>query len=84
MGSQREVEELIVHHNIIKNLQIGQSILLRQAPTKVDLLQIKFIDPRVVDFNVEFLENEGAIDKLPALTHTTNSIKPTPQLWESR
>ncbi|MDC1174647.1 type IV secretion system DNA-binding domain-containing protein [Bacteriovoracaceae bacterium] len=62
-GSQRTVEELIVHHNIIKNLNQGQGILLRHSPTAVDLLNIKYIDPKVVNRNVKFLEKNKFINK---------------------
>lgn len=40
-GSQREVHELIAHPDIIKNLRIGQCILLRQGPTKVNLVNVR-------------------------------------------
>ena len=51
-GSQREVHELIAHHNIVKNLGCGQAILLTHAPTRVELLNVKYISP-------DFLEKEG-------------------------
>jgi hypothetical protein len=41
LGSEREVNELIVHSDIIKNLGIGQCILLRQGPTKVNLINVR-------------------------------------------
>src|SRR5690606_4311042 len=41
-GSEREVHELIAHPDIIKNLDIGQCILLRQGPTRVNLLNVRF------------------------------------------
>ncbi|MFT6632891.1 MAG: hypothetical protein ACJAS4_002859 [Bacteriovoracaceae bacterium] len=53
-GSQRTVEELLVHPNIIKNLDVGQCILLRQQPTKLDLLNVKYIDQMTIDYNIEF------------------------------
>ncbi len=40
-GSEREVFELVVHPDIIKNLGIGQCVLLRQGPTKVNLINIR-------------------------------------------
>jgi conjugal transfer pilus assembly protein TraD len=40
-GSEREVHELIVHPDIIKNLNIGQCVLLRQGPVQVNLLNIR-------------------------------------------
>ena len=40
-GSEREVHELLVHPDIIKNLDIGQCILLRQAPARLNLLNIR-------------------------------------------
>ncbi len=40
-GSEREVHELIVHPDIIKNLGIGQCVLLRQGPTRVNLINVR-------------------------------------------
>ncbi len=57
LGSQRAVEEFIVHPNILKNLNVGQCILLRHFPTRIDLLNIKYIDPKIVRSNLEFLSD---------------------------
>ncbi|MCK5074434.1 MAG: hypothetical protein KAQ98_13470, partial [Bacteriovoracaceae bacterium] len=59
-----EVEELVAHHNIIKNLRTGQAVLLRHSPTQVDLMNIKYIDPTILESNVQFLENLGDIPKI--------------------
>ncbi len=40
-GSIREANELIVHPDMIKNLRIGQCVLLRQGPTRVNLINIR-------------------------------------------
>ncbi len=56
LGSQQIVEEFLVHPNILKNLNIGQCVLLRHYPTRIDLLNIKHIDPVVLRENLEFLE----------------------------
>lgn len=56
VGSQRNVEELIVHPNIIKNLNVGQCILLRQQPTRIDLINVKYIDQETIDNNIKFYE----------------------------
>jgi hypothetical protein len=40
-GSVREVNELLVHADVIKNLGIGQCVLLRQGPTRINLLNIR-------------------------------------------
>lgn len=40
-GSVREVNELLVHPDIIKNLGIGQCVLLRQGPSRINLLNIR-------------------------------------------
>lgn len=40
-GSEREVHELLVHPDIIKNLRIGQCILLRQGPTQINLINVR-------------------------------------------
>ena len=52
-GSERTVEELIAHHNIIKNLNVGQCILLQHYPTKIDLLNVKYIDPQILENNLK-------------------------------
>ena len=44
MGSQREVHEMIVHPDIIKNLNRGQAVLLQHSPTRVDLVNVRRID----------------------------------------
>ena len=77
-GSQREVEELAAHHNIIKNLRTGQAVLLRHSQTQVDLINIKYIDPEILESNVQFLENLGDIPKIKDWAQinsaTTNEI----------
>jgi conjugal transfer pilus assembly protein TraD len=40
-GSEREANEFIVHSDIIKNLNIGQCILLRQGPSRINLINIR-------------------------------------------
>ncbi|WP_412475780.1 TraM recognition domain-containing protein [Halobacteriovorax sp. YZS-1-2] len=62
-GSQRVVEELISHPNILKNLNVGQCILLRHYPTKIDLLNVKYIDPKILWDNVKFINKEVVIKK---------------------
>ena len=64
MGSLREVEENIAHSNIIKNLKVGQAVLLRQYPTRIDLVNIKYIDPDILEENVKKLEMWGYINQL--------------------
>lgn len=62
-GSQRVVEELIAHHNVIKNLNVGQCVLLRHYPTRIDLINVKYIDPQVLENNIAFIKKEGPIEK---------------------
>jgi len=40
-GTEREVHELLVHPDLIKNLGIGQCILLRQGPSRINLVNIR-------------------------------------------
>lgn len=40
-GSVREVYELLAHPDIIKNLGVGQCVLLQQGPTRVRVLNIR-------------------------------------------
>lgn len=41
MGSEREVHEMLVHPDIIKNLRVGQCILLRHNPTQLNLINLR-------------------------------------------
>lgn len=40
-GTEREVHELAVHPDLIKNLRIGQCVLLRQHPHKINHINIR-------------------------------------------
>jgi hypothetical protein len=62
-GSQRAVEELLVHPNVIKNLGVGQCVLFRQQPTRIDLMNVKYIDQETIDRNLLFFENNHLIHK---------------------
>ncbi len=57
-GSQRLVEELISHPNIVKNLNVGQCVLLRHYPSRIDLLNVKYIDPKILWSNVQYIGKE--------------------------
>jgi conjugal transfer pilus assembly protein TraD len=57
-GSLRVVEELLAHPNIIKNLNIGQCVLLRPFPTRLDLLNVKYIDPKILWANVNYIQKK--------------------------
>lgn len=72
LGSQRKVEELIVHPNIIKNLNVGQCILLRQQPTRIDLMNVKYIDQETINKNIKFYEYNNWIDKRSQRSHESN------------
>jgi hypothetical protein len=63
-GSERIVEEMLVHPNLIKNLGRGQCILLRQQPTKIDLLNVKYIDQATIEINLDSYERYGLIQPL--------------------
>ena len=68
MGSQRNVEELLVHPNIIKNLDVGQCILFRQQPTRIDLMNVKYIDQDTIDKNIRFFEYNNLIARKKNIT----------------
>lgn len=42
MGTVREVEEFMVHSNILRGLRVGQCVLLQRSPKQVDLLNIRY------------------------------------------
>ncbi|MBT4789936.1 MAG: type IV secretion system DNA-binding domain-containing protein [Halobacteriovoraceae bacterium] len=75
VGSQRAVEELIVHPNIIKNLNQGQCVLLRQQPTQIDLMNVKYIDKYTIDSNLNYFETYGYINKVIKPSHA-NKARP--------
>lgn len=74
LGSQRKVEELIVHPNIIKNLNVGQCILLRQQPTRIDLVNVKYIDQETINKNIKFYEYNNWIDKRNLKSHINDPL----------
>ncbi|OFZ15290.1 MAG: hypothetical protein A2X86_08180 [Bdellovibrionales bacterium GWA2_49_15] len=41
LGTEREVHELLVHPDVIKNLGVGQCVLLRQGPSRINLVNIR-------------------------------------------
>ena len=41
-GSEREVEEFLVHANILRNLRVGQCVFLQRAPKRLELLNVRF------------------------------------------
>ncbi len=49
-GSEREVNELIVHPDLIKGLNIGKCVLLQHNPVRVDILNLR---------NFLFIEQEN-------------------------
>jgi GTPase SAR1 family protein len=68
-GSEREVNELICHPDVIKNLKVGQCILLRHNPTQVDLINIRGREHVTID-------GQGPINCGPEMkiTRTSNII----------
>ena len=61
MGTEREVNELLVHPDIIKNLRVGQCILLRHNPTKLDLINIR--DRRMEIVSKDKKEKKDTVEK---------------------
>jgi conjugal transfer pilus assembly protein TraD len=61
-GTEREVHELAVHADVIKNLNVGQCILLRQSPHKVNLINVRY-SPFAVEKSKEVVSknNEEAL-----------------------
>ncbi|MGB0454611.1 MAG: helicase HerA domain-containing protein [Bacteriovoracaceae bacterium] len=82
-GSTREVDQLIVHPNIIKNLNKGQVVLLRQFPTKVDLINLRYIDPKILNENALFLEKNNLITPYFHKHKLTDSVQISDEIAES-
>ncbi len=64
-GTMREANELVCHPDIIKNLKVGQCVLLRHDPSKVNLLNIRERKTHEVSKEtvkkVEVQEEKGAL-----------------------
>jgi type IV secretory pathway TraG/TraD family ATPase VirD4 len=50
-GTEREVEEFIVHANIFRNLRVGQCVFIQRTPKRVDLLNVKLIKQEATHAN---------------------------------
>ena len=59
MGTVREVEEFVVHSNIIRNLRVGQCVLLQREPKRVDLLNIRMWRPSNLLYQLEIEQKEA-------------------------
>jgi Cdc6-like AAA superfamily ATPase len=46
-GSVREVEEFLVHSNILRNLKVGQCVFLQRGPKRIDLLNVRHWKPEI-------------------------------------
>jgi len=68
-GTEREVNENLVHPDIIKNLRVGQCILLQHNPTKIDLLNIR---NRKIEIQDEVTpKNNTTTQKFKSITNNT-------------
>lgn len=56
MSSVREANELLVHPDIIKNLRVGQCVLLRHNPTRLDLLNLR--ERKIIIENSQEVKND--------------------------
>ncbi|MEE2670295.1 MAG: TraM recognition domain-containing protein [Bdellovibrionota bacterium] len=59
MGTVREVEEFIVHSNILRNLRVGQCVLLQREPKRIDLLNIRLWKPSKKSHIPEIIKEEA-------------------------
>ncbi len=60
MGTIREVEEFMVHSNVLRSLRVGQCVLLQRIPKRVDLLNIRYFKVRELSLPVTNKQAEGA------------------------
>lgn len=84
LGSTREVEELIAHPNILKNLRPGQCILLRQGPTQAELINFKYLDPEIIKQDIEFFEECGFINKVKPEVKTIKKMEQQVPVFNKR
>lgn len=67
-GSEREVNELLCHPDVIKNLKVGQCVLLRHNPTALDLINIRGREHVTIeDVKIDTGKKDSA---LPATSNT--------------
>lgn len=59
MGTVREVEEFVVHSNILRNLRVGQCVLLQREPKRIDLLNIRLWKPCTLFYKPELKVEEA-------------------------
>lgn len=59
MGTVRDVEEFIVHGNILRNLRVGQCVLLQREPKRIDLLNIRLWKPSKFLYRPEIVAEEA-------------------------
>jgi len=69
MNSVREANELLVHPDIIKNLRVGQCVLLRHNPTKLDLINLR-------ERKIE-IEEQQEVEEIPEAKKSAQEIKLT-------
>lgn len=69
MSSVREANELLVHPDIIKNLRVGQCVLLRHNPTKLDLINLRERNIEIVKEQVveKKKEEQKVVEEAPKL-----------------
>tara|TARA_R110002072_G_scaffold534_8_gene4303 strand:- start:54813 stop:56234 length:1422 start_codon:yes stop_codon:yes gene_type:complete len=48
-GTEREVEEFVVHSNILRSLKVGQCILYQRVPKRINLLNIRHFKVNEID-----------------------------------
>ena len=63
LGSQRQVQQMLAHSNIIKNLNQGQAVLLQHNPTRVDLVNIRYINPYKLAKNMKSFKEKETFNK---------------------
>lgn len=59
MGTVREVEEFMVHSNILRNLRVGQCVLFQRIPKRVDLLNIRYWQ----ESDIALADNQNQIEQ---------------------
>lgn len=60
-ASEREVHELLVHPDIIKNLNVGQCVLLRHSPTQINLINIRDREQATFKKCTKLTKNKGLL-----------------------
>lgn len=60
-GSEREVEEFLVHGNIFRQLRVGQCVFLQRIPKRVEVINVSYREAKTEKEQVKQVEAPSAL-----------------------